>query len=202
MNADKARVALVAFCIVTVSGCSALAPVNIDTRKYMLSRQPAELPGAQRHPMSLLILRPESNRAFDTTRMAYTTQAYQIAYFSQNEWAETPAQMMLPLMVAAISNTHYFEQVLAPPDFGHHSFALRSEILDLEQDFTANPPTLRFTMRFLLSREADNAIVASKEVSAHEAMREKTPYAGVVAANEATAKILRELAAFVVGNAR
>ena len=130
--------------------------------------------------------------------MAYTTQAYQIAYFSQNEWAETPSRMMLPLMVAAISNTHYFEQVLTPPDFGHHSFALRSQILDLTQDFTANPPTLRFTMRFQLSRETDNAIIATNEMSLREAMREKNAYAGVVAANEATEKILRDLTAFVI----
>ncbi len=203
MNTKTARAVLAALCVVPMSGCTALAPVDTDTRKYVLSSLPPEdQPGPPGQHMSLLILVPESNRVYDTTRMAYSTQAYQIAYFSQNEWAETPSRMMLPLMVAAISNTHHFEQVLAPPDFGRHSFALRSEIVDLKQDFTVEPPTLRFTMRFHLRRETDNEIVATREVSVRQAMHDRTPYAGVLAANEAAAKILRDLAAFVAEKAR
>ena len=34
-----------------------------------------------------------------TTQMAYSTEAYQIAYFAKNEWAETPSQMIQPLIV-------------------------------------------------------------------------------------------------------
>jgi cholesterol transport system auxiliary component len=179
-----------------------LSPVNISTQKYVLNRIPLDLPIEQTHALSLLVLAPESDRVYGTTRMAYTTQAYQIAYFSQNEWAETPSQMILPLIVATISNTHYFREVLASPDFGRHTFALRTEILELKQDFTADPAMLQFTMRFYLRREATNEIIATKEVSVREAMREKNPYAGVVAANEAAAKVLRELATFVVEKAR
>ena len=56
-------------------------------------------------------------------------------------------------------------------------------------------------MRFQLSREATNQIIATKELSVREPMLEKTPYAGVVAANDATAKLLRELARFIVEKA-
>lgn len=202
MTVDMARAVLVALWAALFSGCAALAPVNITTQKYVLNRIPLDLPSEQTHPLSLLVLVPESDRVYGTTRMAYTTQAYQIAYFSQNEWAETPSKMILPLIVATMSNTRYFSEVVASPDFGHHTFALRTEILELKQDFTADPAMLQLTMRFSLSREATNKIIATKEVSVREAMQEKNPYAGVVAANEAAAKALRELAAFVVDKAR
>jgi cholesterol transport system auxiliary component len=139
--------------------------------------------------------------AYATTQMAYSTQAYQIAYFSKNEWAETPSQMIQPLIVKTLRNTHYFSEVLSPPDFGRHTFALRIEILELKQDFTSEPAMLQLAMHIYLSREATNQIVATKELSVREPMPERNPYAGVVAANEAMPKLLRELAKFVVEKA-
>jgi cholesterol transport system auxiliary component len=202
MKVDMAKAALVALCVVLFSGCTMFSPVDISTKKYVLNRIPLDLPKQQTHSETLLVLVPETDPIYGTTQMAYTTQAYQIAYFSRNEWAETPSQMILPLIVATISNTHYFREVLSPPYFGRHTFALRTEILELKQDFTSDPAMLQFTMRFYLSREATNQVIATKDVSVREAMREKNPYAGVVAANEAAAKVLRELATFVVEKSR
>jgi cholesterol transport system auxiliary component len=133
--------------------------------------------------------------------MAYTSQAYQIAYFSQNEWAEPPSQMIQPLIIAALRRTHYFSEVFAPPHFGHHTYALRTEILELKQDFSSTPAILRLTMRFYLSREGTAQVIATKELSVQEPMRDRTPYAGVVAANDAMANVLRELARFTVDKA-
>jgi cholesterol transport system auxiliary component len=133
--------------------------------------------------------------------MAYSTQAYQIAYFTKNEWAETPSQMMQPLIVQTLRNTHYFSEVLSPPYFGRHTFGLRIEILELKQDFTSEPATLQLTMRISLSRDATNQVIATKELSASQPMADRNPYAGVVAANEAMPKLLRELAKFVVEKA-
>ncbi|MNE23807.1 hypothetical protein D3C80_1170780 [compost metagenome] len=60
---------------------------------------------------------------------------------------------------------------------------------------------LQLAMRFYLSRAATNQVIATKELSVREPMRERTPYAGVVAANEAMGKLLQELAKFVVEKA-
>ena len=60
---------------------------------------------------------------------------------------------------------------------------------------------LQLAMRFYLSREATNQVIWTKELSVREPMRERNPDAGVAAANEAIAKILRELARFVIEKA-
>jgi len=160
-----------------------------------------DTPSEKTQPASLLVLPPETEPIYDTTQMAYTTRAYEIGYFTQNEWAERPSQMMQPLIVQTIRNTYRFSEVLSPPHFGHHTYALRTEIQELRQDFTSDPATLRLALRFQLSRETTNQLIATKELSAQEAMLEKTPYAGVVAANDATSKLLRELAKFIVEKA-
>jgi cholesterol transport system auxiliary component len=201
MKSDLTRTAMVAVCLSLLSGCALLSPVKIETKKNVLNKVPIDVPSEKTRPATLLVLAPETNAIYDTTQMAYTTEAYQIGYFSQNEWAETPSQMIQPLIVQTIRNTGFFSEVVSPPHFGRHTFALRTEIQELKQDFTSDPATLQLAMRFDLSREATNEVTATKELSVQEPMREKTPYAGVVAANDAMAKLLRELAKFIVDKA-
>jgi cholesterol transport system auxiliary component len=198
VKVDVGRAALIALCVVIFSGCALFSPVKIDTKTNVLSNIPLDLPSETIHSATLLVLVPETEPIYATTQMAYTTQAYQIAYFSQNEWAETPSQMIQPLIVKTLRNTHYFSEVLSPPHFGRHTVALRTEILELKQDFTSEPAMLQLKMRFYLSREATNQVIATKEWSVREPMRERNPYAGVAAANEAIAKVLRELARFII----
>jgi cholesterol transport system auxiliary component len=196
----RAGPALIA-CAVFFAGCTLFSPVNGDTRRNVLNNIPLDLPGQKTHSATLLVLVPETMPAYATTQMAYSTQAYQIAYFSKNEWAETPAQMIQPLIVRTLRSSRYFSEVLSPPDFGRHTFALRVEILELCQDFTSEPAMLKLAMRISLSREATNQVVATRELTVREPMPERSPYAGVVAANEAVSKLLRELAEFVAEKA-
>ena len=200
MNVDMHRRALIA-CVVFFSGCTLLSPINIDTKKYVLNNIPLDLPSEKTHSATLLVLVPETLPAYATTQMAYSTEPHQIAYFSKNEWAETPSQMIQPLIVKTLRNTHYFSEVLSPPYFGRRTFALRISILELEQDFASEPAMLQLAIRVDLSREATNQVIATKELSVREPMSQRNAYAGVVAANEALPKLLRELAAFVVEKA-
>jgi cholesterol transport system auxiliary component len=194
------RPALIA-CVAFFSGCTLFSPVNIDTKKNLLNNIPLDLHSERTHPATLLVLEPETTPAYATTQMAYSTQAYQIAYFTKNDWAETPSQMIQPLIVQTLRSTQYFSEVRSPPDFGRHTFVLRSEILELKQDFTTEPAMLQVAMRISLSRDATNQVVATKELSVSQPMSERNPYAGVVAANEALPKLLRGLAEFVVEKA-
>jgi cholesterol transport system auxiliary component len=198
---DVGAVALSALCLVVLSGCALFSPVKVNTTKNVLNAIPLDLPSENAHSATLLVMIPETAPVYATTQMAYTTRAYQIAYFGQNVWAETPSQMIQPLILKTLRNTHYFREILSPPHIGPHTFALRVEILELMQDFTSEPAMLRLTMRFYLIREETNQVIATNELSMREPMSERNPYAGVVAANEAMAKFLRELAKFVVEKA-
>ena len=201
MKIELIKAIPLALCVSILSSCGLFSPVKMEIQKYVINKIPSDLPNAKSRAASLSVLVPETNPIYGTAQMAYTMQPYQIAYFSQNEWGETPSQMIQPLIVQTIQNTHCFSVVLSQPHFGRHTYALRTEILELKQDFTSDPATLDLSMRFQVSREATNQIIATKEISVREPMREKTPYAGVVAANDATAKLLQELARFIVETA-
>jgi len=179
------------------SGCTLFSPAQPEIRKQVLSEMPLELPVERTRAASLLVSVPQAQPIYDTTQMVYSIRPYEIGYFSQTEWAEKPSRMIQGLLVQTLRNTRYFSAVLTPPHSGRYTHVLRSEILELRQDFTSQPPMLQLAMRFQLSG-ATGQVIASKEITVREPMREKTASAGVVAANDATAKLLRELARFVL----
>jgi cholesterol transport system auxiliary component len=188
---------LLALGVASVTSCALLAPATVETRKEMLTKIPVEFPEGKTHPATLLVFAPETSPVYDTTQMAYTARPYQIAYFSRTEWGERPPQMIHPLLVQTLQKAGYFSAVVTPPFMGHYTHALRTEILALQQDFTSEPATLRLTLRVQLVAQANNQVIATKEIDVREPMLEKTPHGGAVAANDAMAKALREVAEFV-----
>ena len=185
----------------TLQGCALLSPVNVEMTTATLDRMPQQLPHRDQHPATLLVFPPEASSVYDTTRMAYTLRPHEVAYFSRNQWGERPSQMLQTLLVSTLATTGYFSAVLTPPHTGRYTYALRVQILDLVQDFTLEPASLRLSLRLRLSDYAADRVLATKDITLLEPMQQKTPYAGVVAANDATAKALQEIAAFVLEHA-
>ncbi len=186
--------------VLAASSCSVLPPPAAEATKAIITKLPASVPQHAANGATLLVFPPETAALYATTQMAYTTQAYQIEYFSQHEWGETPSQMLLPLLVKTLENTHAFSAVLTPPYEGRYSYALRTGISQLMQDFTVSPPALVFSLRLQLSDGSTNRIIATRTISLRETMRQNTADAGVEAANNAAAKALEEAARFVLEN--
>lgn len=186
---------------VGVSGCSILSPVEVDPPStYVLNAVPDHVPQRPIHRQTILVAMPEARPGLNTTQMAYTTQQFKTAYFGQNQWAETPPQMLLPVMVQTLQDTHYFHAVMAPPVAGQYDYLLSTEITQLDQDFTMHPARLQFTLRVQLTRIATNKVIATKQFTVYQPIMELKPYSGVVAANEAVAKVMKQLALFVMAN--
>jgi cholesterol transport system auxiliary component len=188
---------LIALGVAISTSCALLTPATVETRKEMLTKIPDALPERKMHPATLLVFPPETSPLYDTVQMAYTIRTYQIAYFSRTEWGERPPRMIHPLLVQTLQKAGYFSTVVTPPFMGRYTHALRTEILALQQDFTSEPAMLRLALRVQLVAQAGNRVIATKEIDVREPIREKTPHGGAVAANDATAKALKEVADFV-----
>jgi cholesterol transport system auxiliary component len=189
---------LAVFAAFLLQGCNVLSPIKDDTQVEMISKLPADLPRQPAHAATLLILPVAASPVYDTVRMAYTDKPYQVAYFSKHEWGATPAQMLQPLLETTMEHTGYFSAVVVPTYSGSYDYALKTEILELVQDFTATPAVLRLSLREQLIDGRSNRSISIREITLSEPMQDKTPYAGVVAANEATAKALQQTAGFVL----
>jgi cholesterol transport system auxiliary component len=189
---------ITALAATALPSCALLSPMNTEMRLAMLDKMPQQLPQREPHAATLLVFPPVAKAVYDTTRMAYTLRPYEVAYFSHHRWGAKPAQMLQTQLVRTLEATGYFSAVLTPPYAGHYSYALRTEILDLVQDFTAKPATLQLSLQVRLSDDVDGHAVATRQLFLREPMQQEAPYAGAVAANDAMAKALQEIAAFVL----
>jgi cholesterol transport system auxiliary component len=201
MNAG-AKLTLAALLVTALAGCALLSPPDTGITTARLEKMPVQIPRRDPGPVTVLVFSPEAKPTLQTTRMPYTVRPREVAYFSQHQWAGTPSQMLHPLLVKTLESTGTFKAVLTPPQTGRYTYALRTEILELTQDFTSEPAALLLSLRLRLSDDAANRVVAAKEISLREPMQQKTPSAGVIAANEATAKALLEVAKFVLEKAQ
>lgn len=183
-----------------LAGC-ALAPAEPPMTSALLDQLPADVPRRAAGRAVLLVFPPEARPAIATTQMAYSLRPHHLAYFAQNQWAETPPQMLQPLLVRTLEGTGAFPAVLAPPHGSGASLGLRTELLELVQDFSLEPPVLRLALRARLGDEASQRILGTREFTQVEPLQQRTPYAGVQAANVALARVLRELAVFVLERA-
>lgn len=198
----------VALALALAAGCSALKPASSE-RPNLYSLAGAEVPAAvaltARAPasaMTLVVAPPHAAAGFDSRRIIYLLQADQPEYFAQNEWVDTPARMLTPLIVAAAESSGAFHAVVSTPSPATGEMRLDTEILRLQHDFTSKPSRVRFTLRAYLMESATRKVIATREFDAVVPSASEDPHGGVVAASKAVRQVLGELSAFCASRAR
>lgn len=178
-----------------LAGC--FSTINTEPNNYTLSSVPSVIT-KKRSSDVLLINLPQTNSAYDTVQMAYMKNQYQLSYFAKNCWASPPSQMLLPLMVQTLQNTHAFRAVVPQSVAGHVDLVLDTQLVQLQQEFFDKTSQIHLVMRAQLINVNTQHIVATKEFNIIETAMANNPYAGAVAANHAVNKFLQQLAIFCV----
>jgi cholesterol transport system auxiliary component len=192
----------VAIGCLSISGCALLfSPRQITVEKAVIDETPRDVPQRATREDTILVFAPKTAPLYDTTQMAYSTQPHQMAYFSEREWGETPSQMLFPLIVKTLGDSHAFHAVLTEPCSGRCRYALRTEVLQLIQEFTPDSAVLVLALRFQLT-DSETRIASTEEVSVREPMSARNSAAGVLAANEATGRALQQMVQYVLQSAQ
>lgn len=180
-----------------LAGCSMFAPVKTQpTSTYVLNTLPRPVVKKQARRMNIMVMEPVASSLYATSQMAYSVHPYKIAYFANNSWADTPSQMLQSLLVQTLQDTHYFHSVGVPSVLGRYDYAVSTQLLNFEQQFFGRSSEEVVTVRVQVIKMATNQIVAAKQFTVSEMAPENTPYGGVVAANQAVAKVLEHVTRF------
>lgn len=186
------------FLTLSLSGCSLFSPIKNSKNTYVINSVNPNTIHAQPTSLTLLVNVPQTTQAYDTTQMAYIACPYELSYFSKNAWIDTPAQMLLPLMVQSLQNTCHYHAVVTPPFIGQSDLILSTQLVQLQQEFLECKSCSRehIIMRAQLINAATQRIIAACQFEVCERAPQNCPYGGVVAANCATAKLLAQLTQF------
>ena len=198
--------AVAALALVFVSGCEALRPtVAAHPTFFSLADAHKSGPGVARAPataLTLVVSPPHAAAGFDSQHIMYVRQASQLEYYAHNEWVDTPARMLAPLIVAAVEQSGAFRAVVQTPSIAAGDLRLDAEVIRLQHEFLSIPSRVRFTLRAYLVDNTTRRVLASREFEAVAAAPSEDPYGGVMAAHEAVRSVLEELAAFCAETAR
>lgn len=207
------RLLAAALALALVWGCAALKPTSSE-RPHLYSLADAgetatgaqaagaKAPRAAASVSTLVVAPPRAAAGFDSRRIIYLRQADKPEYFAHNEWVDTPARMLAPLIVAAAERSGAFRAVVAMPSPATGEIRLDTEILRLQHDFTSTPSRVRFTLRAYLVENATRRVIDTREFDAVVPATSEDPHGGVVAAGKAVRKVLGELSDFCAARSR
>jgi cholesterol transport system auxiliary component len=125
--------------------------------------------------------------------MAYTEQAHRIEYFASHRWADSPARMLEPLLLRALETSGLFAAVLQTPTTVRFDLRLDTEVLRLVQVFEPTASRVELAVRVSLVDMMKRRVLLSDVLEVSEPASERTPYAGVIAANLAVDELLARL---------
>lgn len=189
-----------------LGGCGALKPVSTPPPAFYAldsARSEATAPVVKSrrwrdgNPAPTLIVNPPHAAAgFDSKRIIYVREPHQLEYFAHSEWVDTPARMIVPLIVAAVENSGAFRAVVLTPSAATGDLRLDTEIMRLQQDFSRQPSQVRFTLRAYIVDNTTRQVLAQGEFDATVPAAGDDPRSGVRAANRAVHEVLESLAGF------
>ncbi len=142
---------------------------------------------------ALLVTQPKAQAGFDTARMAYLLRPYEVSYYGYNQWADTPARMLQRIMVENFDRTGLWSAVLQTPGAVPAEYRLDCDNLVLEQQFFSRPSRVRLALRAQLVETKTRSVLATRYFEFFEPAPSDDPYGGVIAANQATAKLVKEM---------
>lgn len=191
------RTILIALVLSSLNGCALFMHAPPSPELYTIS--PIHIaPTHYRSHLTVLVLPPQPSAELTSMKMIYVKKKHQISYYAKNKWAGAPAQLLMPVIAQALSDSKAFHAVVTPPYIGNANIRVDTQLLMLQQEFLSNPSRVRMVLSAQVIRISDGKVLAAKRFWAVVPAPGNDPYSGVIAANRATALIVPKLTHFVI----
>lgn len=190
--------ALLAALAVLLTACTGNLPRRPDAPAiYLLEGTGSGTPRLVADGPTLAVSAVRAAAGFHGADMIYIEHAHQLQAFARHRWADSPARMVEPLLVAAAENSGLFRSVAEPGSHARSELRLDTELLRLQQQFHADRSEVELALRAILIDNRNGRVLASQVFRVLEPAQEAGPYGGVRAANRAVDLLATELQAFM-----
>ena len=175
------------FGVLNLTGCS-LGPVATPTVARYFLQAPANQPVVQhKHKKtSLLLASIASAPGYDSTAMHYVITPYQLQSFATHAWVSPPAQLWQPILMQSLQKSGLLTIVQTPTPIQTH-YRLQVTLNHFEQNFQKPQSVFNMGASVQLQNIVSGKVIASKTFNISIPAQTNTPYAGVLAANQAIA---------------
>ena len=185
--------------VLVTSGCISFRGGSEAAHTYQLSLEGAqrEVHAADGNSPVVQLSPPQAEPGFETPRMVYLKRPYELEYFAANQWADTPANMVAPLLAQSLSQSGIWRDVVLLPSLVSGDYRLDVYGFALQQEFFQQPSRVRVTARAQLVDLKQATIVGMQRFETIEPAPSENAYGGVVAANRAVAVLLDQIGSWL-----
>jgi cholesterol transport system auxiliary component len=195
------RAAILSALLVTLAGCTIFPEQpNQPVRSYVLTMDSASAnpwPSCAAPDGVLVVGLPREQGGANTSGIAYLMRPHEIRYYAYNQWAESPARLLLPLLLQAMEKTNCWSTVTQANSALRGDYRLDSEILHWQQEFFTAPSRERLSLRAQLVDTQKRDVIAAKRFEIIEQAPSGDAYGAVIASNHAVNRLLYEIAEWV-----
>lgn len=146
----------------------------------------------------LVVGLPQADAGFDTPRMAYVKRSHEVNYYATSQWADSPARMVVPLLIRSMDRTGLWRAVVAMPTTIRGDYRLDVSGLLLQQEFLQQPSRVRVLLRAQLVEVPEQRLLGARSFEALEPAPSEDAYGGVLASNRAVATVLRAVERWIM----
>ncbi len=194
-NRQRLRFWGIVACACALASCALPRSAEGPVHTYVLALEDSPLEGGV--PTSppaghgvLVVGLPQADAGFDTPRMAYVQRSHEVNYYATSQWADSPARMVVPLLIRSLDCTGLWRAVVAMPTTIRGDYRLDVSGLMLQHEFLQQPSRVRVWMRAQLVEMTEQRLLGARNFEALEPAPSEDAYGGVFAANRAVGTVL------------
>jgi cholesterol transport system auxiliary component len=148
----------------------------------------------------LVVNMPVGQPGFDTPRMAYMQRPFEVSYYATHQWADPPARMLTSLLVQALEQRGgYWRAVVPMPTSVRGDHRMDIDQVALVQDFLQKPSQVRVSLRIQIIKLPEYLVLGTRLFDVAEEASNDDAYGGVIAANRAVERLVKEVAGWLSG---
>ncbi|MDQ5909120.1 MAG: trans aux protein [Pseudomonadota bacterium] len=182
-----------------LTGCALPQDSSPPPQAYLLEVGAYTPPPARRSSRKVLLVTVSKEApGFDSNRIAYTREPPKLDYYQDSVWSDTPAKMLLPILVRAFESTRAFKAVVSPPSPALADVRVDVDVIRLQQELIAMPSRVRLTTRVKVVEMKSGHVLETRLFEAIEPASSENAAGAAQAANAAVQKALGEMLPFVL----
>ena len=180
-------------------GCTLPQDQSPPAQSYLLEVGAfAPAPARRTTNKTLLVTVPRAAPGFDSNRIAYTREPPKLDFYRDSVWGDTPAKMLLPILVRAFEATGAFKAVVSPPAPGLANLRVDVDIIRLQQEFMTKPSQVRLMARIKVVDMKSGHVLGTQVFEAVAPAPSENANGAVRAANVAVQKVLEQMVRFAL----
>ena len=185
--------------LLALAGCALPQDSSPPQQAYLLEVGAFTPPPARRSSRKILLVTVSKEApGFDSNRIAYTREPPKLDYYRDSVWSDTPAKMLLPILVRAFESSGAFKAVVSPPSPALADVRVAVDVIRLQQEFMTRPSQVRLITRLKVVEMKSGHVLETRLFEAIAPAPSENAAGAARAANAVVQQVLNEMVPFAL----